>query len=352
MKKIASAVGLTAAVALLSGCSQTTALYQNPVWEMAVPDPMVIKASDGCYYAYSTQGIGPDSVMCNIQVLRSADMVHWEHLGDALPDKPRWAQTTQNFWAPHVMEAGGRYYMYFSAEPDSAFKTGKELGLCLAVATSDSPTGPFADKGEPMISGDTFVNIDPMSFLDPQSGKYYLYWGSGFEPLKVRELADDLLSFREDAPTFELVKPFQSSYQFLVEGSWVIYRDGMYYLFFSGDNCCGERAHYAVMVAKSDSPVGPFEVLCEEAQGDSPILEAAGRWIAPGHNSIVEDDAGQLWIVYHAIDSDDRWMYPEEQREDKRVMLIDRIDFSDGWPVIRNGCPSDTLLPAPSVIKE
>ena len=325
------------AVMLSCGCSQKVLEYQNPVWNMAAPDPAVIHAADGYYYAYATQGIGPDSVMCNIQLLRSADLVKWEHLGDALPQKPRWAQTTQNFWAPHVMEANGKYYMYFSAEPDSAYKTGKELGLCLAVATSDSPTGPFVEKGEPLISGDTFINIDPMSFRDPQSGRYYLYWGSGFEPLKVRELSDDLLSFREGSPTIELVKAYQPGYQFLVEGSWVVYHKGWYYLFFSGDNCCGERAHYAVMVARSKSPTGPFEVLQKEGEGGTPILEAYDRWIAPGHNSVVEDGKGQLWIVYHAIDKNDRWMYPKRKREDKRVMLIDRLDFRDGWPYVIYG---------------
>ena len=334
--KILLMAGL-AAVLLLSGCSHRVLQYQNPVWHMAAPDPAVIKAADGYYYAYTTQGIGPDSVMCNIQLLRSADLVKWEHLGDALPQKPRWAQTTQNFWAPHVMEAKGRYYMYFSAEPDPAYKTGKDLGLCLAVATSNSPTGPFVEKGEPLISGDTFVNIDPMSFRDPQSGNYYLYWGSGFEPLKVRQLNDDLMSFRDDAPTTELVKAYEPGYQFLVEGSWVIFRDGWYYLFFSGDNCCGERAHYAVMVARAKSPTGPFEVLKKEGEGGTPILEAHGRWIAPGHNAVVEDGKGQLWMVYHAIDRNDRWMYPERKGEDKRVMLIDRIGFRNGWPYVEGG---------------
>ena len=231
--------------------------------------------------------------------------------------------------------------MYYSAQPDPEFKTGTELGLCLAVATSDSPDGPFADSGRPMISGNGFINIDPMSFKDPVSGKYYLYWGSGFEPLKVRELSDDLLSFREDAPVTELVHPYHYSYQFLVEGSWVIFRDGWYYLFFSGDNCCGERAHYAVMVARSQRPEGPFEVLCSEQEGDSPILEANERWIAPGHNSVVEDDRGDLWMVYHAIDP--------QNRNAGRVMLIDRIRFEDGWPAVGNGTPSDTLVQAPFV---
>lgn len=333
---------------LCMGCSQKVLTFHNPVWNMAAPDPTVVRASDGCFYMYTTQGIGPDSVMCNIQVLKSEDMVHWTHMGDALPQKPKWASKTQNFWAPHVLEANNKFYMYFSAEPDPELKTGKELGLCLAVAVSDNPLGPFIEKGEPMISGDGFVNIDPMVFLDPVSKKHYMYWGSGLEPLKVREMDESLLDFKEGAPTIEIVKALQQSYQFLVEGSWVIYRDDKYYLFFSGDNCCGERAHYAVMVARSDSPTGPFEVMKKENEGDSPILELGGRWIAPGHNSIIEDKNGQCWIIYHAIDRNDRWMYPDIKREDKRMVLIDPVNFKDGWPVIENGIPSDSIMAAPS----
>lgn len=332
---------------LLVGCSQKTLTFQNPVWNMAAPDPTIVRGSDGNFYMYTTQGINPDSVMCNIQILKSKDMITWTHMGDALPQKPRWAQTTQNFWAPHVIEANNKYYMYFSAEPDSVYKKGEELGLCLAVAVSDSPLGPFVDKGEPIISGDGFINIDPMVFLDPVSKKYYMYWGSGFEPLKVREMDESLLDFKKESPAIELVKAFQHSYQFLVEGSWTIYHDGKYYLFFSGDNCCGERAHYAVMVARSDSPTGPFEVLKNEKEGDSPILEFNNRWIAPGHNSIIQDENGKYWIVYHAIDSNDRWVYPNEKKEDKRVVLIDPVEFKDGWPVIENGSPSSSIINAP-----
>lgn len=318
---------------------------------MSAPDPTVVRASDGYFYLYSTQGITPDSTMCNIQVLRSDDLVNWEHLGDALPQKPAWAKSTQNFWAPHVTESKGKFYMYFSAEPDPDKKTGKDLGLCLAVAVADNPAGPFIDKGEPLISGDGFINIDPMTFKDPVSGNNYLYWGSGFEPIKVRELDDDMVSFKENSPTTTLVKALQSNYQFLVEGAWMIYRDGNYYLFYSGDNCCGERAHYAVMVARSKSPEGPFEVLKEKEEGDLAILEAGGRWIAPGHNSIITDDAGQDWIIYHAIDKNDRWMYPEQEKEDKRVVLIDRIEYKDGWPIVAGNIPSDSIASAPVINK-
>lgn len=323
--------------------------YTNPVWDMDTPDPTVIRTEDGLFYAYTTQGKGPDGKMNNIQVLKSTDLVHWTHLGDALPVKPRMANKTQNFWAPHVMYANEQYYLYFSAEPDSVYKTGKDLSLALFVATSKNPAGPFKVNEKPLIEGDGFVNIDPMSFHDPKSGKYYLFWGSGFEPLKVRELSNDLMSFEATSPTTELVKPFQKDYQFLVEGSWVIYKDGWYYLFYSGDNCCGERAHYAVMVARSKSVTGPYEVLKDKEEGDHPILALSEKWIAPGHNSIIQDDKGQYWIIYHAIDKNDRWTNPTIKKHDKRVMLIDKVSFKKGWPYIKGNKPTETIQEAPII---
>ena len=61
--------------------------YVNPILDEDFPDPAVILAPDGYYYAYATQTLR-DGQWINIQVARSADLVHWEHLGDALPEKP------------------------------------------------------------------------------------------------------------------------------------------------------------------------------------------------------------------------------------------------------------------------
>jgi arabinan endo-1,5-alpha-L-arabinosidase len=61
--------------------------YRNPVLDADFPDPVVILAPDGFYYAYATQTLR-DEHWINIQVARSTDLVHWEHLGDALPEKP------------------------------------------------------------------------------------------------------------------------------------------------------------------------------------------------------------------------------------------------------------------------
>ena len=146
-----------------------------------------------------------------------------------------------------------------------------------------------------------------MAFDDPATGKRLLYWGSGFEPIKVQELgaATGCRSRPAARPRIWSGRTrSRTPSRCWSKAAWVIRHGGYYYLFYSGDNCCGAKANYAVMVARSRSATGPFETL-EQATGKphSIILEKRGHWIAPGHNSIVTDRAGQDWIVYHAVDS-------------------------------------------------
>ncbi len=326
----------------------TETTYTNPVFAIDFPDPTVLRAPDGWYYAYATQTI-KDGRQINIQVARTRDLMHWTHLGDALPVRPRWAQTDPpKFWAPHVSRARNTYYLYYSADADT------RTGLCLAVATAQRPQGPFTDSGRPLQCGPSFINIDPMQFDDPQTGKRLLYWGSGFQPLKAQELAPDRISFMPGSRPVDLIAPHKtedlSDYQRLVEGAWVVYRNGYYYIFYSGDNCCGDKAHYAVMVARSRNALGPFETLAEvTGQPTSAILARNAEWLAPGHNSIVTDAAGQDWIFYHAINANNRWLKDEisGDRHDLRVLLMERLVYRNGWPRVERGSPATKPQPAP-----
>ena len=350
MRRSAARLAVLAAAALLAaGCAGPAAApterYANPVLDSDFPDPALIGAPDGFYYAYATQGGG-----ANIQAARSRDLVSWERLPDALPAKPAWAARTQDFWAPHVHRADGRYFLYYSAKPDAALAD-PERGLCLAVAVADRPEGPFADSGRPLQCGPGFVNIDPMAFDDPATGKRLLYWGSGFGPIKVRELAADRTSFAPGSATVDLVHPVKTEdpadYRRLVEGAWVLRRGGYYYLFYSGDNCCGPNAHYAAMVARSRSATGPFEARPGAPPGGV-VLARRGIWVAPGHNAVIADREGRDWLVYHAVDS----RRPRERESDevntRRVMLIDPIAWKNGWPEIEGAGPSSGPRPRPA----
>jgi arabinan endo-1,5-alpha-L-arabinosidase len=326
--------------------------YENPVIDADFPDPAVLRAADGFYYVYATQSAGADGGMVNIQVARSRDLVGWERLGDALPVKPDWASRTQDFWAPHVVEHGGTYYLYYSAKPDAAL-TDEKKGLCLAVATARRPEGPFTDSGRPLQCGPGFVNIDPMAYDDPATGKRLLYWGSGFEPIKVRELAPDRISFAAGSAPIDLVPRIEAddpaNYRRLVEGAWVVRHGGYYYLFYSGDNCCGAGVHYAVMVARSRSATGPFESYRERSAPDgmsSPILAMRGTWIGPGHNSVISDAQGRDWMLYHAVDTRRPRAKPSDDVNTRRVMLIDPIVWEDDWPRVEG--PSEGPRPRPA----
>ena len=318
--------------------------YVNPVLDADFPDPVVILAPDGFYYAYATQTLR-DERWINIQVARSPDLVRWEHLGDALPEKPGWAKETQDFWAPYVVQEGDRYLMYYSATPDVCDVP--ERGHCLAIASAASPAGPFVDMGLPLLLGMGFEYIDPMVFDCPVSGKRYLYWGSGFQPIKVQQLADDHISFAPGSEHTDIIWPnSRGGFPRLVEAAWVIHHGEYYYIFYSGDNCCGPDAHYGVMVARSKNATGPFETL-EKARGvpHSLMLYKSERWLAPGHNSIVTDRAGQVWIIYHAIDVNRPRQRQEDEINSRRILLIDRIEWRHGWPFVGTPSEEPQLMP-------
>lgn len=303
---------------------------QNPVLAQNFPDPTIIKA-DGKYYAYATNSEVAGATL-NIQVASSTDLQNWKREGDALPQKPSWASGTQDFWAPHVLYDKDlkQYVLFYSGKSDDT-----TYDKCLGVAFADSPQGPFKDKGTPLLKGKGFVNIDPMAFIDPKSGKKLLYWGSGFEPIKVQQMNAGWSGFETGSkPVSVLLPGKEKKYTRLLEGAWMDYEKGTYFLYYSGDNCCGEGANYAVLVAKANNPFGPFQTKAEATGSESSaILERDSTWLAPGHNSIIRDGK-KAWIAYHAID----WPKRKAGKDSgDRVMLVSPIMYRNGWPeVIKN----------------
>jgi arabinan endo-1,5-alpha-L-arabinosidase len=296
------------------------------VLDIDFPDPSVMRASNGKYYAYATQRSAAEKIY-NVQLAESDNLKDWRFVGDALPSKPEWASTTQDFWAPHVLEDGGRFYLYYSALPND------RQGMAIGVAISDNPLGPFTDKGSPLIYGHWLVNIDPFAFYDPQTGKKLLYWGSGFEAIKARELADNWLDFKKDSPLFEILHPsWEIPHENLIEGAFIRYRpeQGYYFLFTSGDDFSDR---YAILISRSKNALGPYKKLSEEVDREDNILIKGNDYLEhPGNNSIVTDEEEQDWLFCHVID-------PKLRRDLvtgalRRPMARAKIHYENGWPHI------------------
>lgn len=334
-------------VAVEPTANQIVVAYSNPVFSHDAPDPAILKAEDGYYYSITTQ-TQYEGKYTGLPILRTKDLVNWEQVGEVFPELPEWMNPIdKQLWAPDFVYHDGKYYVYYSGLTKN---NDEQTGFGIGVAVADNPLGPYEDKGEPLVAGPEFTTIDPMVFQD-SDGERYMYWGSAHEPILIQKLSADGLSF-EGEPKEVLYPHFgdvvnassgeqKENYSNLVEGPWVIKRADYYYMFYSGDKCCGPDAHYAVMVARATSPTGPFE----KYDGGVPILKENDAFYGLGHNAIITDEAGQDWILYHA--------YDKKQAHLGRVLLIDKVEWKNGWPVINSGNgPSSTEQEGPIFNKE
>ncbi len=119
----------------------------------------------------------------------STNLTDWQRHGPVLDFKDvDWidddGQRLHYAWAPSVLAANGKFYLYYSVGPQDP--TPSRIG----VAVGDAPAGPFRDSGKPLLTGGNgFEAIDPMVFPDPQSARTYFYaGGSAGAKLRVFEM--------------------------------------------------------------------------------------------------------------------------------------------------------------------
>jgi len=171
-------------------------------------------------------------------------------------------------------------------------------------------------------------------------------WGSGFQPIKIRQLKNTMTGFENSSKTVSVIPVAKDKqYSRLVEGPWIDYHNGFYYLYYSGDNCCGEQANYAVLVARAKSIAGPYTRLGEwNKTGNSVLLERGAHLVAPGHNSIIKDKTGKKWIAYHAIPAE-----AFKSGRYARLMYLDPVQYKNGWPIVNDGTPSTGKMQKPEL---
>ncbi|MBW3637108.1 MAG: glycoside hydrolase family 43 protein [Armatimonadetes bacterium] len=287
--------------------------YTNPVGipSLAMGDPFVLQTENG-YFLY-----GSTDTERGFECWSSNDLVNWKYEGWILENNENsWGESA--FFAPEVKAYRGKYYLSYSAQPRGC----SQHRMLMALACSDSPTGPFETLYAPWFDFG-YSAIDSHIFED--DGALYLYYsrngiqdGYAFGVIYgVRLDSDSLRVSGEPVKLLEASQEWERvnwSKNRCNEGAFVFRAGDKLYMTYSANDTSFPT--YGVGYATATSPLGTWT-----KAGENPILKSDIEMgvSGPGHNSLVlSPDGSEMFIVYHAHRDPSRPCWD-------RVVNIDRL---------------------------
>ena len=291
--------------------------YVNPVINADYSDPDVCAVGDDYYLTASSFNCIP-----GLPILHSKDLVNWEIIGHGLQeqepkevfDKP---QHGKGVWAPSIRYHNGEFYIYWG-DPD--------YGIFMVKAKD-----PASEWEHPVcvISGKGM--IDPCPLWD-SDGRCYLVngWANsrcGFNSvLTVRELSSDgTKAISQPCIVFDGGQENHTT-----EGPKFYKRDSFYWIMCPA----GGVAMGWQLAMRSKSPYGPYEWKRVMWQGKTGINGPhQGAWVHTAYN---ED-----WFLHF----NDKGAYG-------RVVYLQPVDWSSGWPIMGNNGEPYTTYRKPQTAKQ
>ena len=337
----------------------TNSSYSNPMfvantsgsfYSMEIADPCVVRDENGEFWSFST---------CR-RVLHSTDGCNWEKHSDGIISRPKWGDSHfqaagkggAELWAPDVVKIKDKWIYYYSIS-DFGYSAG------IGYAVADEAGGPYTDMGRLFWSeetGEAEENLAIHSSIDQQvifgdDGNIYMVLGS-FSKIWMIQLTDDGMGLYNGWQYQRENKILIASNRF--EGSWIFKRGNYWYFMGSAGTCCsGKDSTYRVRVGKSKSLFGPYvdsdgkrmDALNEE-NGDLVVWakKSNENTIAPGHNSVIMDDAGDFWWYGHCFYDYDNFR-TRHLAMDKLLWDENDMPYIDGYQLSYN-----EELPGPRII--
>lgn len=274
--------------------------YTNPILNADYSDPDLCAVGEDYYLTASSFNCMP-----GLPILHSRDLVNWEIAGHALdrqfPDSLR-PQHGKGVWAPAIRYHDGSFYIYWG-DPDRG----------VMMVRSSTVEGPWT---EPVCVVAGRGLIDPCPLWD-DDGRCYLVnaWAnsrSGFNSvLTLRELsADGMKAISNPVIVFD-----GGSENHTTEGPKLYKRDGWYWILCPAGGV--EQGWQLAM--RSRNPYGPYEWKRVLQRGRSGVN-------GPHQGGWVHTAQGEDWFVHFQ----DRGAYG-------RVVWLQPVDWSSGWPVMGKG---------------
>ena len=248
--------------------------YLNPIVAGDHPDPSILKDGDDYYMTFSSFDAYPGLV-----IWHSRDLVNWQPIGPAL------FKNVGSVWAPDLVKHQDRYYIYFP---------GVGRYRSNYVVWADSIRGPWSAPIDLKLP-----RIDPGHAVGPD-GRRYLFMSAG----ELVTLSDDGLSVIGAARKIYDGWKYPADWvveTFAQEGPKIVRRGAYYYMVLAEGGTAGPPTGHMIVAARSLAIEGPWE-----NAPNNPILRTQSRderWWSKGHGTLIEDRAGQWWMVYHAYEN-------------------------------------------------
>ena len=262
----------------------------------AIHDPS-IAIDQGRYYIFSTD-TGPQNNYNGNLLIRcvQSDNVTMEVCGEifhSLNDIPwykQYAPTATNIWAPDVSYWNGLWHIYYAIS-----EFGKEnsvIGLVTRSTLDPSTSEPWKDQG-PIYEtngSQNFNAIDPSIILDTDNQPWMVF-GSFWNGIQLVQINSTTGLLNNNHTIYDIAN--RETNPDPIEGSFLVYRKGYYYLFVSWDYCCrGANSNYEVRVGRSTQITGPYI----DDTGKS-MLDGGGTYVIGGANSAPPSSSASLSAV-------------------------------------------------------
>ena len=348
-----------------------TTTYKNPLsfykidgnkYDVSACDPDVIQGDDGYWYMYCTN--------CNVEdangnmkfvlgpIFKSANLSDWQYAGnvfDGNAGAATWGSSGAGVWAPSVIKVGSRYNYYYS------LSTWGDSNPGIGLAVGDSPIGPWKHYKKLFDQEMTGVRngIDPQAVYIGE--ELYLIWGSfygigcvkmtddGTEPFYGFDSLSEHVTYIVDNNRGNEGMDVDVNF----EGSYVIEHNGKYFYMGSQGTCLnGLESTYRVKVGVSDNFFGPYcgsdgkTITDSEGSYGDLVIGPDENVAGTGHHTIVKDNAGEYWIIYHGFN-----IHGDYNKD--RITFMDKILWDENdFPYVENKVASvGTLLPGPTIYK-
>jgi hypothetical protein len=258
-----------------------------------------IRWFDGRYYLYGeTYGCGFEwhklaaSPFCGFRVYSSPNLVEWTDHGPLFgvaswePWQARCHGWSNGCFRPHVVfnRSTGKYVLWVNVY---------DRPVSYYVLESDSPLGPFVERGPPTLAFNTagppgqINNGDENLFVDDDGTGYVVYteWARGRGNIVVEELTPDYLNGTGRYSSLGVA---------YTESPTLFKRNGIYYVLLGDPNCAYCQTGTAYFTAPT--PLGPWS--------SSRRISATSCGGQPGHVSQLPTPDGGSWYLYQS----DLWL--------------------------------------------